>query len=130
MLAICKKTLSLKTPLPMTPLSMKTRFSHLAISGWYPLLCLFILAVSLYDTYLIVEFSESLIYMEENPVGQWLIRVAHGEVGVFVRVKLAGTLIVLLALAMLRRFQRKQSVPVSVSVASFQAGLFTYLSVG
>lgn len=94
---------------------------------WFPLLCALIALVSLYDTFLIVQYSWSINLLEENPVGRWLLNVADGEVGVFVRVKLAGTVIVLTILAVLKKLRSRKAFPVTTSVAAWQAGLFTYL---
>ncbi|MEJ7592815.1 MAG: hypothetical protein WKF77_14805 [Planctomycetaceae bacterium] len=62
---------------------------------WFPALFVIIAAVSVYDTYLIIRFKEIIYMMECNPMGRWLLEIAGGQVGVFVRVKLAGTLLVL-----------------------------------
>lgn len=95
---------------------------------WFHLLFAFILTVSLYDTLLIVKYSESIRIMERNPMGRWLIDVAAGDVEVFVRVKLAGTTLTLATLALLRRFGSRKAVPVTTSIAAYQAGLFAYLT--
>lgn len=95
---------------------------------WFPLLCFLIVSVSLYDTFLIIKYSEPLRQMEENPVGRWLIAVGDGQVGIFVRVKLAGTLIVMTVLTVLQRIRSRKTLPVTTSLAAYQTGLFTYLT--
>jgi hypothetical protein len=95
---------------------------------WFQILAVLIVCVSLYDTYLIVLFSHSIRHQEKNPIGCWLIDVAAGDVGVFVRAKLAGTLIVMTTLVMMRRCRSPRTVPVTTSVAAYQVGLFTYLT--
>ena len=60
---------------------------------WFAVLCGLILAVSLYDTFLIVKFSKTIPLMESNPMGRWLLRTADGNVEPFVRAKLALSLI-------------------------------------
>lgn len=97
-------------------------------SVWFPLLCLFILAVSLYDTFLIVEFQDLIGRTEKNPMGRWLIRIAGGEIGVFVRMKLAGTIVVLSVLVILQKMRSPRTLPVTTSVAAFQSGLLAYLT--
>lgn len=95
---------------------------------WFPLLVTFIAAVSLYDTFLIVRFSESIVAMEENPVGQWLLALGHGEVGLFVRAKLAGTLTVVTILTAMNHYQSRRVVPVTTSIAAYQTALLSYLT--
>lgn len=96
--------------------------------NWFTLLAAFIVAVSLYDAWLVVHFEDYIPYMEENPFGQWLLRINGWRVGLLVRVKLAGTLIVLLALLELRRRWHRAALPVTAGVGSFQAGLLYYLT--
>ena len=96
--------------------------------NWFPVLCALILFVSLYDTLLIVVYQDEINVLEQNPVGLWLLQIADGEVGVFVRAKLAGTLVVLCALVSLRRYFDSLSFPITAAVGSFQTGLFTYLT--
>ncbi len=96
--------------------------------NWFPLLCVLIGLVSLYDTFLIVKFSWSIRQLEENPLGRWLIDIANGDVGGFVRVKLAGTVIVLSVLTMLQKLKSRKAFPVTSSIAAYQTGLFTYLT--
>lgn len=97
-------------------------------SYWFTLLCAFILGVSLYDTFLIVHFREFIGQTEKNPVGRWLINIANGDIGVFVRVKLAGTLIVMTTLATLYRRRSRKTLPVTTSIAGYQSGLLVYLT--
>ena len=96
--------------------------------NWFPILFSLITFVSLYDTLLVIVFSQSIGMMEENPLGQWLIRMAAGDVGIFVRTKLAGTLIVLTTLTFMRRYRSRKTLPVKTSIAAYQTGLFTYLT--
>lgn len=96
---------------------------------WFPLALVIITAVSLYDTYLIVKFSENLWTMEENPIGRWLLEINAHDVGVFVRFKLAGTCLVLAILTLMHQRRSRILFPVSTSVASYQVGLFMYLTV-
>lgn len=97
---------------------------------WFPAAMAIIAVVSLYDTYLIVAYGDALRVMEQNPVGRWLLEVNNYEVGVFVRSKLAGTLVVLTVLFAMYRARSRFVFPVSTSVASGQVMLFVYLTVG
>lgn len=95
---------------------------------WFPFLVIFIASVSLYDTFLIVRFSDSIRVMEENPFGVMLLDIAGGEVGVFVRAKLAGTLLVVCVLVTMYRLRSRKTLPVTTSVAAYQSALLTYLT--
>lgn len=97
---------------------------------WFPAALAIIAVVSLYDTYLIIAHGEGLRMMEQNPFGRWLLEVNNYDVGVFVRSKLAGTLIVLSILIAMYRARSRFVFPVSTSVASGQVMLFVYLTVG
>lgn len=95
---------------------------------WFPAFIVIIAAVSLYDTYLIIRFEDSIGTSESNPVGIWLLKIADGEIGVFVRVKLAGTIVVLSALITMWKWRVRMLFSVTSSLASFQAGLLFYLT--
>ena len=97
---------------------------------WFTGMLLLIGSVSLYDTFLIVFFKETIMQLERNPMGLWLLQIANGEVGVFVRAKLAGTLIVLCVLVLLRRRESPTAMPVTTSIAACQTGLLGYLTFG
>lgn len=95
---------------------------------WFPAAIVIIAAVSMYDTYLIIRFKDMIYMMESNPMGRWLLEIGHGEVGVFVRVKLAGTLLVLSLLFFMKIRQFRLLFPVTTSVASCQTCLMIYLT--
>ncbi len=95
---------------------------------WFPVALTFITVVSLYDTWLIARFDESIPSMEQNPIGLWLLQVNGGQVDVFIRVKLAGTLVVLSTLFFMKWRRNRAVVPVTTSISPFQAGLLYYLT--
>ena len=95
---------------------------------WFPALMVIIAAVSLYDTYLIIRFEEMIYMMESNPMGRWLLETAGGQVGVFVRVKLAGTLLVLSTLMFMWKWRAPMLFPITSSIASCQTCLMIYLT--
>lgn len=95
---------------------------------WFPLIVSFIAAVSLYDTLLIIRFSESIGVMEQNPIGQWLLALDNGGVWLFVRAKLAGTLSVVAILTAMYRCHSRRTVPVTTSIAAYQTALLSYLT--
>ena len=96
---------------------------------WFPLAMMVIAFVSLFDTYLIWHFEEEMLSMEENPIGYWLLAIDNGKIGIFVRTKLAGTICVLSTLLVMWRLRSRIVFPVTTSVASYQVGLFFYLTV-
>ena len=96
---------------------------------WFPLAMIVIASVSLFDTYLIWHFEDEMLSMEENPIGYWLLALDEGQIGIFVRTKLAGTICVLTTLAIMWRVGSRIVFPVTTSVASYQVGLFFYLTV-
>lgn len=95
---------------------------------WFPLFVVVIAAVSLYDAYLIVRFRDMIWMMEENPMGRWLLEIADGQVGIFVRVKLAGTVMVLSLLMLMWKMRMSILFPVTTTIASWQTGLMIYLT--
>ena len=96
--------------------------------NWFPVLMTLIAAVSLYDTALIVKFSDTIHGMEENPIGVWLLSIGDGSIWLFVRAKVAGTLTVLSVLTLMYRCRSNKTLPVTSSIAAYQTGLFTYLT--
>ena len=95
--------------------------------NWFSVLISLIAAVSVFDTLLIIRFRDYIYVMEENPMGTWLLEVASGDIEVFVRAKLAGTLIVLTTLTFMRLRRSRMTLPVTTSVAAYQTSLLTYL---
>lgn len=95
---------------------------------WFPAAIVIIAAVSLYDTYLIVRFADMIYMMEMNPIGRWLLEVANGDVGVFVRVKLAGTFSVLCMLMFMKLRRSRMVFTITTSIASYQTGLMIFLT--
>ena len=95
---------------------------------WFPIFFVIIAAVSLYDTYLIIRFDDCICAMESNPIGCWLLEIAGGQVGVFVRAKLAGTLLVLSTLIFMWKWRVRMLFPITTSIASWQTCLMIYLT--
>lgn len=87
-----------------------------------------ILFVSVYDTWLTIRFEECMMQHEENPIGRWLIKIEGGDVGLFVRFKVAGTIFVMTVLGVMYRIRSRKYLPVTGSVAAYQAMLFVYLT--
>lgn len=90
-------------------------------------LWLFIAVVSSYDAYLLVYYSDSIEYLESNPVGLYLISLGDGDIFVFLNCKAAGTIFVLGSLLVLYRRRPRWAIPVIHALAFFQGGLLFYL---
>lgn len=90
--------------------------------------------VSLYDMYLTVKYAMYLKYMEQNPVGRWMMQLDQVKNGsmpdltLFLSAKSIGTLVVLIVLAVLYHRRRRIGHPVAVGVSSFQVLLLWYLT--
>lgn len=108
---------------------MSHQFGKLQRRYWFPAAIAVIAAVSLYDTFLIIQYSEVIGSTEENPIGTWLLKAGNGSIWVFVRCKVAGTIVVLSSLLAMWLYRSRLLFPVTTSVASYQAGLFMYLTV-
>ena len=111
----------------MTFMSLNPVGRELTFRG-YSAFVSFIAAVSLYDAALVLYYSDCIVYLEENPVGLFLITCNDGNPSLFVAVKLLGTGIVVATL--LRLFARFKNLafPVVTGVASVQMALLLYLS--
>jgi hypothetical protein len=97
---------------------------------WFPMGFVLIAAVSVYDIFLSLKYQQELPLLEQNPIGLWLIRLGGGEVGVFMRIKAAGTILVMLTLLDLMRRQSRFLLPVTGALTSAQAVLLLYLTLG
>ncbi|MFM7037964.1 MAG: hypothetical protein ACKO2L_09585 [Planctomycetaceae bacterium] len=97
---------------------------------WFPLGWVLIAAVSIYDIWLTVRYREELPFMEENPLGRWLIRMGSGDVQLFVQLKVAGTIVVMAVLLGMMHRQSRLLAPVTGTLASLQTGLLAYLILG
>ncbi len=95
---------------------------------WFPVLWVFIGLVSAYDAYLVEEFQDCILNLEQNPVGHYLLKVGGGDVSIFVRVKAAGTLIVLTAMAGIYHRNRRLAFPITMTLAAFQLALLLYMT--
>ncbi len=97
-------------------------------SAWFLIRCALIAAVSIYDTALIILFRDHILQLERNPMGVWLLKAGAGDIEIFVRVKLAGTVAVVAILTCLWRYNRRTALPVTTSIAAWQTGLLAYLT--
>ena len=82
--------------------------------------------ISAIDVYYAIKFSRSLPTMEENPFGRYLIKIAGGDVSLFIGCKVAGTVIVLGVLQnafLLGKEKTKLVHRITFGVFSFQVWL-------
>ena len=84
-------------------------------------LLLFIVGVSAYDTYLTIEFRQSILTFEENPVGRWLTET--GGVPTFVISKVIGTSAVVMILLQFHFAQHRLTSNIIGAIAFVQAAL-------
>jgi hypothetical protein len=91
-------------------------------------LILFTFAVSVHDAALVILLKDVIAVTEQNPIGRWLIDINHGEVWLFVGIKLFGTAICGATLMTLHEVWRRAARTAAIAVASFQLGLLIYLS--
>ena len=91
---------------------------------------LIIIGVSMNDVYWSFKTQEVLLQTEQNPIGTWLIKVDHGDVALFMTLKMLGNLIVGFAIPALYLFRNRWGLLAAGVVAAFQIGLFAYLNFG
>jgi hypothetical protein len=90
--------------------------------------------VSIYDFILTIEYSHSLEYMEQNPVGRWLMgldKLKFGQlpnIGLFLASKAIGTMVVLVTMYYLYTTKIRIGHPVALGVTVFQLLLLCYLT--
>jgi hypothetical protein len=94
----------------------------------FALILVFVAAVSAYDGYLVVRTGDMIEDFEKNPVGVYLIQYDAGSPSLFLKVKAAGTVVVLTFLSLLHRHARRLASPVAMAVVFFQTGLLIYLT--
>jgi hypothetical protein len=88
---------------------------------------IFVGAVSVYDSYLVVRTGDMIEDFEKNPVGLYLIKIDNGNTSVFLRVKAAGTILALSALSYLHRRSSRLASPIAFGLFAFQTGLLVFL---
>lgn len=88
--------------------------------------------VSAVDVFYAIKYQESLVLLEENPMGLHLIELSNGDISLFMGFKVAGTVLVLGFLQNafhLGNLKRKHMIAkITFGVTLFQLWLFYYLS--
>lgn len=112
-----------------TPSRDRTGHSSNALGLFKPIffvMCLAVIcAVASFDMYWLVNVGPEI--QEENPVGQALIRMDNGKVGLFAACKLLGTSAALTVLTLLYFKWREKSIWIAGSVATAMLMLLIYL---
>jgi len=91
--------------------------------------CLFfIVGVSIYDSYLVALYRDSILDDERNPICEILIQKDPDNLSWFMLGKLAGNFCVIGTLMLLRWIGYKYSLVVAFGVAIFQLALLTFLT--
>lgn len=140
----CKSSLSLQTLRQQVAVAWKeiaercvAAMNQFTQSVYSTFVYLFIVgSVSAYDIILTIKYAAYLKYMEENPIGRWLMRLDELENGClpdltwFLTAKTIGTLFVLAGMAALILWKGKLGHPVAIGVSLFQLCLAAYLTFG
>jgi hypothetical protein len=88
---------------------------------------LFIVLVSVIDGYLVWYCREVIEQFECNPVGQALLSLSGGHVGLFLLVKSLGTMLACMCLLVIYRTRARLGFTLVMSVAVFQLSLLIFL---
>ena len=105
------------------PAERMTKHGMLFAALW-----IFIGLVGALDTFLTVKYRVVLPGLEENPIGNFLIRLDGQDVSLFVGCKMAGTIVALGVLAWVGMHCRKSfALAIIGPVALAQATLIVYL---
>lgn len=94
--------------------------------AWAAFAALVIGLVSAYDIYLTIVYWSSLPEMELNPLGRRILFPnasgydVHYQLGLFIGLKCAGTMVVMSVLQLLAAFHYRYTIPVVCGVAGFQ----------
>ena len=88
--------------------------------------------VSAIDVFYAIKYQETLIVLEENPIGLHLIEISNGDISLFMGLKVAGTVLVLgfLQNAFHLGDSKRRIVitKITFGITLFQLWLFYYLS--
>lgn len=89
--------------------------------------------VSAFDVFCAIKYQKTLMSLEENPVGKYLIKVSDGDVSLFMGLKVAGVVLVLgflqNAFHLGDRKRQEHVLFITLGVTIFQIWLLYYLNV-
>lgn len=122
-------SISLRTPNTTSNLApLYSRLSHdVRALRVFSCCIVVIVAVSIYDSYLVSLYRNTILLFERNPVCEYLIRQDPGQLSWFMGGKLLGNLVVLGTLFGLFMSGYRHALTVAKSVACFQLLLLVYL---
>ena len=93
----------------------------------FEFLCFVIAIISAIDLYFIGKTRTIIQESEENPIGQYLIRLDNGDISLFIAFKFIGTMLALYILFKLHRLQFKYTLLITGVIAIAQIILLLYL---
>lgn len=88
---------------------------------------MFVIGVSVFDAYLVLELRDVIHDTERNPLGIMLIRAAGGRVWPFLFAKLGGTVLACMTVLIIFRRNHRMGLTIALAMAAFQLGLLLYL---
>jgi hypothetical protein len=93
----------------------------------FAVLWLFVIFVSVFDAYLVLEHRYLLPEFEQNPLGLALIKLNDGQVWYLLTVKLIGTIAAGSLILLTYNRSRRIGLTVTVLIAGVQLWLLVYL---
>jgi|TARA_R110000824_G_scaffold10866_1_gene47553 hypothetical protein len=93
----------------------------------FEFLCFVIAIISAIDLYFIGKTRTIIQESEENPIGQYLLRLDNGDISLFIAAKFLGTLLALYILFKLHRAEFKYTLLITWVIAIAQTLLLIYL---
>ncbi len=89
---------------------------------------LFIVFVSVWDSFLTIVYRSDMRRVELNPIGRALIELNNGEVTYLLIAKGAGTILVASILAALYDYDPRKAYAITAPITCFQLWLLLFLS--
>ena len=89
---------------------------------------LFIVFVSVWDSFLTFVYRSDMQRTELNPLGRAMIDLNGGEVLYFLLLKAAGTIFVTSILAALYKYDPRRAFTITTPIVGFQAALLLFLT--
>ena len=86
-----------------------------------------IVMVAAIDTYWLSKNRSIMIYVEQNPIGQYLIHLDDGDVSIFILCKMIGTYTVICMLYTILHYSQKHATRIATMLALAQLTLLYYL---
>ena len=86
-----------------------------------------IVCISGIDVYWLSKNRDYIVTLEENPLGQYLLKIDNGDVSLFILCKFLGTYIVIATLYYLKNNRIKFVPTIAITLAITQVVLLFYL---